>query len=334
MNQLHQTGEPVEEAIPALSVVMPAYNAEKYVQRAVESILEQTFQDLELVIVDDASTDRTLEIIKGLAVTDARIRVFHNAENLGVSDTTNFGVSKARADLIGRMDADDMSDPTRFEKQIAVLRANPHFAVVGSFASHTNDRGQILSLSPTGPRSEAQFDDLRLSGETTMVFGGTALFRKDLFEKAGGYDPSIGSGEDVELFDRMANLGPIVSIPEPLLLYRLHQTSLVQRTFLDGRRVHRFIKARRVAQAAGQELDLASYATWEQNRPLHHRIRVALDDQSQLRYREAGMAYGNGDRGRFVGLLLLALAANPVFVVRRLWNQRLSPAARAQTDAR
>lgn len=334
MNQLRETDEPVEEAVPALSVVMPAFNAEKYVERAVESILKQTFQDLELVIVDDASTDGTLEIIERLAAADARIRVVPSEQNLGVAAATNLGVSKTRADFIGRMDADDISDPTRFEKQIAVLRANPHFAVVGSFASHTNDRGQVLSLSPTGPRSEAQFDDLRLRGETTMVFGGTALFRRHLFEKAGGYDPSIGSGEDVELFDRMSDLGPIVSIPEPLLLYRLHQTSLVRRTFLDGRRVHRFIKARRVAQAAGQELDLASYVTLEQNRPLLHRIRVALDDQSQLHYREAGMAYGNSDWGRFVGLLLLALAANPVFVVRRLWNQRFSAAARAQTDAR
>jgi glycosyltransferase involved in cell wall biosynthesis len=319
---------------PALSVVMPAYNAEIFIDEAIESVLSQTFTDLELIVVDDASTDGTWEVVSKHAAADTRVKVFRNDINVGAAGSTNRGIGLARATLIGRMDADDVSLPTRFEKQVDALRNNPHYAVVGTFASHTNEAGKILGLSPTGPRSEDEFNALRAAGKPTMVFGGTALFTKALFERVGGFDPDIRSAEDLELFDRMAEHGPVVTIEESLLLYRLHPGSTVGKTFFEGRQVHRYVRARRRARSTGvQPLDLQQFKEWEQEQTIWSRFRTWNEDTGQFHFRAAGMAYGQRDWVRFVWHLVRAFISNPVWVVRRLWKQRLSPAAREKYES-
>lgn len=328
------SSDPVDSSA-ALSVVMPAYNADVFIEEAIDSILSQTFTNLELIIVDDASTDRTWSIITERAANDPRIRAMRNATNLGLGASINLGVSMATAPLIGRMDADDVSDRTRFEKQIVEMEANPHFAVVGTFASHINENGKILGLSETGPSSEQTFHDLRRAGRPTMVFGGTALFTKELFQRVGGFDATLRAAGDVELFDRMADHGPIVAIAEPLLLYRLHPGSTVATRFREGRQVHRFVRARREAQNNGAEsMDLTQFKKWERSRPVWVRIRVRLDDSMQHHYREAGMAYGNRNRAAFVRHFAIAFMTNPIWVARRLWRQRLSQVARAANRQR
>lgn len=310
---------------------MPAYNAEAFVDEAIESILSQTFTDLELIIVDDASTDQTWDIITKHAADDPRVRVFRNTTNLGAAGSINRGIDLATAPLIGRMDADDVSEPTRFEKQVNELRANPHYAVLGTFASHTNEQGKIIGFSATGPRSEADFNILREAGKATLVFGGTALFTKELFERVGGFDSSLRTAEDLELFDRMADHGPIVTIPETLLQYRLHPDSTVAKTFFEGRQIHRFVRERRQAQIKGTALmDFEEFKQWERGRPIWVRIRIQLEDSAQYHYREAGMTYGQGDKRRFIWNLIRAFLANPLWVGRRLWRQRLSRTARSE----
>jgi glycosyltransferase involved in cell wall biosynthesis len=322
----------LDGTVPALSIVMPAYNVERFIDRAIDSVLAQTFSDFELVIVDDVSSDRTWDIIQERAALDTRIKPFRNVTNGGVGPTINRGIELSTAPLIGRLDADDMATPDRFEKQIALLEANPHFAVVGTFASHINENDDVLSLSPTGPASEAEFEELRSRGEPTMVFGGSALFTRELFDKAGGFDPALVNAEDLDLFDRMSDYGPIVAVPEPLLLYRLHGNSNVRRTFFEGRQIHRFVHSRREARHRGAEppLSYEEFKRWESNLPIWTRAGIWLEDRAQLRYREAGMAYGNGDKLGFAWNLLRAFLANPPWVVKRLWNQRLSPEARSR----
>jgi glycosyltransferase involved in cell wall biosynthesis len=322
---------PDQEATPALSIVMPAYNVERYIDRAIDSVLAQTFADFELVIVDDVSTDRTWEIISDRARADRRIKPYRAENNAGVGPTIHHGIELARAPLIGRLDADDMSTPDRFEKQIALLKANPHYAVVGTFASHINESDDVLSLSPTGPASEDEYNELRARGEPTMVFGGSALFTRELYDRVGGFDPQLVNAEDLDLFDRMSDHGPVVAVPEPLLLYRLHGNSNVRRTFFEGRQIHRWVRSRREARNRGEEaMGYAEYQAWEASRAPWRRAGTWLEDRAQLYYREAGMAYGNGDKKGFGVNLTRAFLANPPWVLRRLWNQRLSPTARAK----
>ncbi|MCP4965267.1 MAG: glycosyltransferase family 2 protein [bacterium] len=314
---------------PALSVVMPAYNAMPYLERAVGSILDQTLTDLELIIVDDGSTDRTWEIVEELAAGDARIRPIRSAQNEGEAVAFNKGAAAARAPIIGRMDSDDISMPDRFEKQLAELLGDPDLAVLGSFASHTNDREEILSLSRTGPTSTQEFNKMRERGEPTMVFGGTAAYRKELFELVGGYDSGLSTAADLDFCDRMADHGVVRAIPEPLLLYRVHHSSNVMRRFFDGRRTHRYVRARRAAANRGDApISRDDYIRWEHEQSLLWRFRTRQDDVAQYHYRAAGIAFANRHRSSMVFHIGVAVVADPSHVLKRLWSQRLGPAAR------
>ena len=117
--------------MPAISVILACYNTERYIASAVKSILAQTFGDFELILINDGSTDRSTEICKSLAAQDNRIRLI-SRPNKGLTKTLNEGLALATAPLIARMDADDISLPTRFEKQVAYLNANPDCVCVGS----------------------------------------------------------------------------------------------------------------------------------------------------------------------------------------------------------
>jgi glycosyltransferase involved in cell wall biosynthesis len=314
---------------PALSVVMPAYNALPYLARAVGSVLDQTISDLELIIVDDGSTDRTWAVVEELAAKDDRIRPIRSAKNEGEAAAFNKGVAAARALIIGRMDADDISVSNRFEIQLNELRANPDLAVLGSFASHTNDREEILSLSATGPTSNDEFNKMRKRSEPTMVFGGTAVFRKELFETVGGYDSALSTAADLDFCDRMADHGVIRAIPEPLLLYRVHHNSNVMRRFFDGRRTHRYVRARRAAANRGDApISRDDYIRWEHEQSLWWRFRTWQDDVAQYHYRAAGIAYANRHRLSMGFHIAVAIVADPSHVIKRLWSQRLGPAAR------
>jgi GT2 family glycosyltransferase len=227
------------------------------------------------------------------------------------------------------MDADDISLPTRLEKQKKVLDQRPEIAVLGTFVSHTNDKDEVLSLSPTGPTSVAEFEELRRRGEPTLVFGGTAMYRRELFERVGGFDATLRAAADLEFCDRMAEHGAVIAIPEPLLLYRIYSSSNVMLRFREGRRTHRYLAARRIAGLNGDPLPTRDeYVAAEAAAPWWHRLRVWMDDASQYNYRRAGLAYASGDKVDTAIRLVAAGLTGPVHVGRRIWGQRLSPQAR------
>ena len=308
---------------------MPAYNAERYIERAIESILTQTLADLELIIVDDCSTDSTWDIISDIASRDSRVIVARNEQNSGPAATINRAIELARAPIVAGMDSDDVSVPHRMEREIEMLQSHPEIAVVGSFASHINEDDEILSLSRTGPTSIAEFEDLRRRGEPTMVFGGTAMYTKRLFEKVGGFDSSLRAAGDIEFCDRMAEHGAIVAIPEALLLYRIHSTSVVMQRFREGRRTHRFLAARRKARMEGKVLPTREeYVDAERRSPWWQRLGIWRDDYVQYFYRQAGLAFGQGHKVKTGIYLAVAGLLGPTHVLRRAWDQRLSSEAR------
>ncbi len=308
---------------------MPAFNAIPYLPRSVQSIQGQTLSDIELIIVNDGSTDDTGRIAEELAGQDARIRVIHNDTNLGEASAFNTGVRAASSTIIARMDADDIAMPSRLEKQLTELQANPQVAVLGTYASHTNDREEILSLSETGPATDDEFHEMRARGEPAMVFGGTAMFRSEQFEEIGGYDTELSTAADFDFCDRMGDYGIVRALPEPLLLYRVHNNSNVMRRFFDGRLNHRYVRARRRAAANGDPyLTRAEYLQWERKQSLWWRLRTRQGDLGQFHYRAAGISYANRRRAKMSFHLVVAVVADPGHVIKRLWNQRLAPAAR------
>ena len=319
-----------DSGMPRVSIVMPAYEAERYIGRAIDSILAQTFEDFELIVYVDEGSDRTLEVAERCAARDDRVQVYKNDERRGMCVALNQAIAVASGSLIGRMDADDISDLTRFEKLVDVLDTDPEVVVVGSNAVHINSDDEVLGLSMAGPADAAEFRALREQGEITMVLDGTAAFRKDVFDAVGGYDPDMAAAPEVDLHARMAAYGVVVSVQEPLLMYRLHAGSSVATAFFEGRSVHRYVEAREKALLRGGEHvpSLEEFVEQERDASRWQRGRIRREDLGQFHYREAGVLLSEGRRSAAIVSLGRAFVRSPQFVVRRAWQRRYSPEAR------
>lgn len=201
--------------IPAVSVILPVYNAAGTVEQSVRSILGQTFRDFELIIIDDGSTDRSADVIN--AIDDGRI-IFLRQRNIGLAATLNKAISLARAPLIARQDNDDISYPSRLQKQVDYLKEHPEVVVVGTAARIVD-----ANLAETGRwhRHACQPDELKynLLFENPFVHS-TVMFRKSAWAAAAGYSTSKDIFEDYDLWSRMSGAGKLANLNEVLLDYR------------------------------------------------------------------------------------------------------------------
>ena len=232
---------------PAISVVLPVYNAEAYVREAVESILAQTFTDFELIIINDGSTDDSGAILRELAARDTRI-VLVERPNDGLVSALNDGLEMARAELIARMDADDVSMPERFALQHARMVQEPELAVLGSFIRVMDKAGNTIRLSeyPLTPKAAA-----RCLERGCPVAHPAVMMRRGAVLKAGGYRKVFSPAEDYDLWLRMSDLGyAIANLPQPLLNYREHGANVSKvhweaqrRSTILARLAHRVRKA-------------------------------------------------------------------------------------------
>lgn len=204
---------------PAISAVLPVYNGEAYVREAVESILAQTFTDFELIIINDGSTDGSSTILRELAARDPRIVLVERA-NGGLVSALNEGIGQARAELIARMDADDVAMPERFALQYARMEAEPHLGLLGSFIRIMDKTGRIIRQGdyPVSPAETARFLE-----HGCPVAHPTVMMRREAVLKAGGYRKLFSHCEDYDLWLRISELGyGIANLPQPLLNYRMH----------------------------------------------------------------------------------------------------------------
>ena len=232
---------------PAISVVLPVYNAEAYVSEAVESILAQSFTDFELIAINDGSTDGSGAILRELAARDTRI-VLVERPNDGLVSALNEGIGRARAGLIARMDADDVAMPERFALQHARMVQEPELAVLGSFIRVMDKDGDIIRLGeyPLTPKEAARHVE-----RDCPVAHPAVMMQRDAVLKAGGYRKAFSHAEDYDLWLRMSDLGyAIANLPQPLLNYRVHGASVTEvhweanrRSFTLTRLAHQVRKA-------------------------------------------------------------------------------------------
>lgn len=202
---------------PRVTVLMPVYNAERFLREAINSILAQSFKPFEFLIIDDGSTDRSAEIIESFP--DPRIRFVKNAENLGITATLNKGIALASCELIARMDADDISHPHRLQKQFGYMKRNPRCAMLSTWARVITEDKRFVRLERY--RSNLYFYNLTFE---CWIYHPTVMFRKSAAEEIGMY--SLPYSEDYDFFWKMSMRFPIANLPEPLVDYRLSSTSL------------------------------------------------------------------------------------------------------------
>jgi len=200
---------------PTLSVVMPVHNALPWLDESVASILEQDDSDFEFVILDDGSTDGSREVLRQWAVRDPRIRLLESDVRLGPVESSNRVVAQARAPLVARMDADDVARPDRLRRQRTLLDSHPDVVLVGSLVELIDRRGRRIR--------GADFPRLLRTSRFAPLSHPTAMFRRDAFDRAGGYRAEAAMWEDVDLYSRMACEGRVLTIAEPLVRTRAWQ---------------------------------------------------------------------------------------------------------------
>lgn len=214
------------QQIPTISVVMPVYNAELYLATAIESILAQTFDDFELIVVNDGSTDGSLRLLETLAAQDQRIRVISRA-NTGIVGALNDGIALARGEFIARMDADDIAFPERFDRQLSYLTNHPKCVAVGSAMLHIDPDGDPIRINYWAETHDV-IDAQLLRGGGGLAHP-TAMIRADTLSHVGGYRTRYQWIEDKDLWVRLAEVGQLANLPEVLLAYRLHSQSVCSR---------------------------------------------------------------------------------------------------------
>lgn len=210
---------------PRVSVIMTAFNAEAYIKQAIESVMMQSFQDFELLIADDCSTDRTKAIINALAGIDNRIKTDHNTENMHYMRTRNKLLKQTKGAYITLLDADDLITKNRLERQVHTLDDHPEIALCGSQVSYIDAEGNPLDMDHPNPLS---YDEIKSTYLTKNPFiGSSIMIRRNIFESFGWYrDFFNGIGcEDYDLTSRVLQQHPCINLPDKLYIYRQFEAS-------------------------------------------------------------------------------------------------------------
>lgn len=215
---------------PLISVIMPAYNAERTLAEAIESILAQEFRDFELIIVDDGSTDSTATIIERYARLDARIVSLTNSPNQGISRSRNRALWAARGEYLACLDSDDAAEPSRLGKQLEYMRNNPDCVLLGSDLTIIDETSAIV-----GRRVYPHTDhELRKAMPRFNPFAQPAsMFRTELARNVGGFRDDLTLCEDYDFFFRIAEHGKVSNLAEHLTRYRISSTQSKTRRLHD-----------------------------------------------------------------------------------------------------
>jgi glycosyltransferase involved in cell wall biosynthesis len=281
---------------PTVSVIVPAYNAGAYLGRTIRSVRDQTFADFELIIVDDGSTDDTLEVASASGVADARIRIVRQPRG-GVAAARNRGLAEARAPFVANIDADDLWRPAFLERTLAALQASgswASFAFARSLWIDPDDR--VLEQQPIPLPAELRYRELLL--HNPVGNGSSALMRTSDVRACGGYDEGLVArfqhAEDWMLQLRLSWRGPACVVDEALVLYRIWASSA----------------SHSVKEAAAGSLEVIRRCRLE-GPPL--RMRAYRDAASLMLLWNARRARGIGDRKLALALLLQAYVSNPMW---------------------
>jgi glycosyltransferase involved in cell wall biosynthesis len=269
--------------MPLVSVILPVFNGAPYLRCAINSILEQSFQDFELLILDDGSDDGTHDILLDIAARDTRVKVI-SRENRGLVATLNELLERAQGEFLARMDADDVATPIRLARQVEALQNRESVVLVGGDVTIIDDRGRRLGgiSYPPGTR---EIETAALEGWPSMCHP-TFMMRSRAVRVAGGYSQDAYPAEDLDLLLRLAEVGDLENLPEVVLMYRVHPNSISE----SGARRQRNV-ALSVRKSARLRRGMPSIGTEE----LSEDESLAVSPYDQL-LRYGGWAYASNEQ--------------------------------------
>lgn len=299
-----------------VSIVTPAYNAEKYIVETLECIFNQTYQNLEILIANDGSKDGTLNILKEYQKRDARI-VIDDHENMGISKSINRLTRMAKSDIVIRIDADDLMTPDRVEKQVRFFQENPEVGFLSCDAEFINEKGEVFGYQSFEGFNKIEDSKTALQSHSLVICSQTGFAtRKDAFLAVGGYDEDVIYAEDLDLFTRMVENGsPLIIIREPLVKYRIHSNSAVAsnknliRNQLYLELIHLNLARRRSKQPT---LTFAQYKQMADSQPWFQQLNRRRKAMAFVSYRNAGALVGNKMYAKAMKQFMISFACRPL----------------------
>ncbi|WP_440950015.1 glycosyltransferase family 2 protein [Methanosphaerula subterraneus] len=340
MNELYNN-DSSKPNTPAISVIMPVYNGESFLGESIESILNQTYTDFELILIDDGSRDKSLQIMKNYS--DPRIIIIQNEKNIGLVGSLNKGIKDAHGEYIARMDQDDVSHPQRFEKQIEYLERNPDVGLCGTWANITNKEGEIIDFFKPSSTSDLIKWDLHFF---CAIAHPSVIVRKSFFERNGQYLNSDIHCEDYALWVRGFNNTKMSNIPLLLINLRKHDLN-ISKTYSEIQMNHA-IKVSQTALSSTLKYEIPlnnvriiyrqsnifsteEYITTTKNlRQLKHSYlenpNLSHEDKKYIKKSMSMILYNIGTlpvrRNPILSLYIIALSftSEPIFFIKNLGN--------------
>lgn len=211
------------DTVPKISVIMACSNEVAFVRASLESILRQDYADLEIIIVDDCSTDASAQIIMDVASREKRVRFIQNEKRMGLTASLIKAINYARGEYVARQDADDCSMPERLGKQVRYLESNPNVVLLGTMRYEMDDQSRFIK-KPFGVHSARSISRLLRHGN--VFTHGAVMFRKDAYNVVGGYDSRFKYAQDYDLWLRLSKVGAVHNLKDRLYCRRVNAGSI------------------------------------------------------------------------------------------------------------
>jgi len=301
-----------------ISVVMAVHNSERFLAESVESVLSQTIENLELIVVDDGSTDSSPRILESYARRDSRVKVIRQQRG-GVPAAANNGIRHSSYDLIARTDSDDRMHPDRLERQFEFLKAHPGAHVACSNCFFINAAGKRIGSSSCQVDVERGKAELRPSLFLELVQS-TVLMRKDAFLQVGGYREDLAYAEDRDLWGRFVTGGFSIACQSDFLVdFRLHSGAMTMKRGALQQQICGYIdeNVKRRWQRL-PELCLSEFQEARRREPLSQRLRENARFVALHAFKRASRQYGEGQYWKCALSLAAAISLNPTHILGRV----------------
>lgn len=310
---------------PSISVLMSVRNGMPYVEQTVHSILAQTFSDFEFIIVDNASADDSVAAIEKIAQTDSRIVLLQNAQDLGMSGGLNRGLETCRGQWIARMDADDVAEPDRFERQMEFLAANPDVKASSCLAYYIDETGKPVGKTFHDLTTREAFERYIKEDLAIGILHPGAMIDRKMLIAVGAYRQEYFPANDIDLWGRIADAGGLILVqPEYLMKYRVHSGSVTAQGFEHARLKYQWARDSMRARRRGlPEPPWLEYVESRLNSPWWKRANRWRKTHARRLYRQSAQNLLSRKAVRAAVEIFAATLLQPTYTVPRLKGQIL-----------
>lgn len=229
--------------IKFISIIMPVWNDERFILDSIQSVLNQTFKNFELIIINDASTDNSLRLIQEKANLDKRIKVLSLKKNLGMANALNEAIKYSKGEYIARMDSDDLMYENRIEEQVKYMNNNEDVEVLSCLGTYLGVNGNNFGVTSTEIINHQSFKHLIRNNKPIGLLHPGTVFKKKIVQEIGGYNKIFWPAEDIDLWNRLALKGHVIYVQKKILMkYRIHENSIITSKFLDSYNIYKWVK--------------------------------------------------------------------------------------------